>query len=335
MRTRIVPFVIIVVLVSGGRVLVQQAGQAQSSAEQSDPKSQQAASIKRLILKDGSFEPISKHEIKGKVVRYFSSERHEWEEIPYSLVDWPATERYARDTASVNQERGRQSSEAETRDRAEEEAKTPLVSAGLRLPFLGGVHLLDRFQDEAELNQLYQNGANINKNTAGNILRGAINPIASAKQTIELAGPHAQVQSHVSDPSIYVALDSSDDPAANYTPATANDHFRIVRCEEKDGKRVVGVINIAVYGKVKQNASYVDTKVEPVSGSWVRVRSTTPLQAGEYALVEILGKQGINTMVWDFGVNPSAPPNSNAKKEEAVRENQPVVLQKRNKSKEP
>src|SRR5690348_9729060 len=104
MRTRFLPIVIIMVSLLGGPVF-QQAGQAQSSAEQSDAKGQQAAVVKRLILKDGSFEPISKHEIKGTLVRYFSSERHEWEEMPYSLVDWPATERYARDSASVNQER--------------------------------------------------------------------------------------------------------------------------------------------------------------------------------------------------------------------------------------
>jgi len=126
-----------------------------------------------------------------------------------------------------------------------------------------------------------------------------------------------------------VALDSWDDPAANYTPETAKDHFRIVRCEEKKGNRIVWVANIAVYGKVNRHATYVETKVEPVSRNWVIVTPVTPLPPGEYALVELLGKQGINTFVWDFGVNASAPENADARKEEPARANEPPVLQKR------
>jgi hypothetical protein len=273
--------------------------------------------------------------VNGKLVRYFSSERHEWEEVPYSLVDWAATEKYAEEIDSERQVRRTQSAEADARDHAEEEARSPLVTPGLRLPESGGVFLLDRFEGKPELTQLHQNGANINKNMGGNILRGVINPIASTKQTIELTGLNAQMQSHVADPTIYVALDSGDDPSTAYTPQTAKDHFRFVRCEEKKGKRVVGVINIAVYGKVNQNAAYIETNVEPLVGNWVKITPAKPLPPGEYALIELLGKQGINTLVWDFGVNASAPANRNVRKEEPVRDNQPPVLQKRKKSEDP
>ena len=309
--------------------------EAGKKIENPDPNDQPQSAFKRLILKDGSSEPISKYEIKGNRVRYFSSQRHEWEEVPSSIVDWPATERHAKETASERQVRNTRSGEADAKERAEEEARTPLVAPGLRLPDIGGVFLRDSFKGKTELIQLRQNGANVNKNTAGNILRGVINPIASAKRTIELAGLHAPVQSHVGDPTIYVALDSGGDPAAAYTPETAKNHFRIVRCEEKKGNRVVGVINIAVYGKVNQDAAYVATKVEPVSGNWVKVTPATPMPPGEYALVELLGKEGINTAVWDFGVNASAPENANARKEEPVTADVPPVLQKRKKSTDP
>ena len=305
----------------------QQSRQPQPSADKPQSDGQQNK-IRRLILKDGSYELINQYRIKGDRVQYLSSERREWEEIPYSLVDWPATEKYAKEAAAGKQSLLRDLAETEAKERAEAEAQSPLVSPGIRLPAAGGVFLLDLFQGKPELNQLNQSGADINKNMGGNILRGIINPVASAKQMIELKGLHAVIQSHVADPSIYVSIDP-EDPSTDYTPETAKDHFRIVRCEEKKGNRVVGILNIAVYGKVKQDARYVEIKVEPVSGRWVKVSPAAPLPSGEYALVELLGKQEINTFVWDFGVNSAAPANTGAVKPQPEKANEPPVLLKR------
>src|SRR5580692_9905441 len=89
---------------------------------------------RRLILKDGSYQLVSKYEIKGDRVRYKSAERDEWEELPSSLVDWPATEKYEKDRAtSAIPEAATIDKETEA-DRAAELSHLPQVAPGLRLP---------------------------------------------------------------------------------------------------------------------------------------------------------------------------------------------------------
>ena len=83
--------------------------------------------------------------------------------------------------------------EEDALERGEEEDRTPLVAPGLRLPPTGGVFLLDTLNGQPELVQLSQNGADVNKNMPGNVLRGVINPVSSSKRTIELPGLHARI----------------------------------------------------------------------------------------------------------------------------------------------
>lgn len=72
---------------------------------------------------------------------------------------------------------------------------------------------------------------------------------------------------------------------------------------------MVGTIEIAVYGKVSQKANYIETRAEAVGSQWVKIMPAQPLDPGEYAVVEMLGKD-INLYVWDFGVHPTAPQNA-------------------------
>src|SRR6188508_833365 len=50
-----------------------------------------AATI-RLYLKDGTYHSVREYEKKGDRVRYFSTERGDWEEIPLELVDFTKTQ---------------------------------------------------------------------------------------------------------------------------------------------------------------------------------------------------------------------------------------------------
>ena len=77
-------------------------------------------------------------------------------------------------------------------DREAQEALSPQVVPGLSLPEEGGVFLLDTYESHPELVPLDQRGGAINKNMKGNILRSAVNPIASARQTVEVPGTFAR-----------------------------------------------------------------------------------------------------------------------------------------------
>ena len=288
---------------------------------------------RRLILKDGSYQLVTKYEVKGDRVRYFSAERDDWEELPTSLVDWPATEKYERDRAAGTSipEAAQLDKELE-QEREREEAQLPQVAPGLRLPEPSGVFLLDSFQGEPQLVEIQQTAGDVSRNTKANILRGAINPVAGVKQTVELDGAHAPTQAHVGVPSLYINIDESPAGAAtadaprNPVPQQPQqpqqaivpfDRFRMVRTDVKGGKRIVGGVKREVTGKISQEQHVVKTTITRVSGGWLKLTPTEPLLPGEYAVIEMMAKDGgrgseaMNLYLWDFGFNPKAPANTN------------------------
>ena len=266
---------------------------------------------KRLILKDGSYQPATKWEVQGDRVRYYSAERFEWEEVPSSMVDWPATEKWEKESAShhISEETKEVSAELEEARRAEA-ARTPTVAPGIKLPSQGGVFLLDEFRRQPQLVELVQSGGEVKKEMGRNVLRAAVNPLASMKQSIELPGTRAHVQSHETRPTIYADVDTDSDSTAR--PPDVAHRYRIVRLQTKKDSRVLGNLKIAMTGKVSQQESFIETVSEPFSSDWVKVTPTHDLPRGEYALAEMLGEKQINLYVWDFGIDPSAPANPGA-----------------------
>ena len=300
----------------------------------------------RLILKDGSYQSITKYEIQGDRVRYFSAERGEWEEVPKAMVDWDATQKYEQNrvTGAPIPEAVELDKELDA-ERQAAAARTPEVAPGLRLSDEGGVFLLDTYQNQPQLAEIQQSGSDVNRSTKSNILRAAINPLAGAKQTIELPGSHAKVQSHTEVPSLYVNVSGEGATADSNAAATGQvasdnppllpaERFKIIRVESKGNKRVAGAVKTAVTGKSKTDERFIAATVTPMTGGWIKIAPVDPLPPGEYAVAEMLGKDSINLYVWDFGVNPGAPANPFAIKPEPVeppKSNAPKELQKREK----
>jgi hypothetical protein len=148
------------------------------------------------------------------------------------------------------------------------------------------------------------------------------------------------MQIHAALPTIYINLDAGvDQDDSSKTPVAELpwDRFRIVHAQVKGDRRIVGAIKVAVFGKTSQEQEVIPADAEQLGQGWIKLTAKAPLPAGEYAVAELLGKQGMNSYVWDFGVHPDAPANMSVIKPETSEVKKPPQqpdetekLQKRN-----
>lgn len=336
--TRLLPMMLMVPLLAPVLLPGQEAGMAGTAQTQTVTR-------KRLILKDGSYQIVTKWQLKGKRVRYYSAEREEWEEVPNELVDWPATEKW-------NQEHGPGSSDAEGQavapstetpeqqqkeaaeidreaaaEKADQLARMPVVAPGLNLPDRGGIFVLDNFQGIPELIHLDQSAGNVNSDVNHNVLRAAIDSFHGAQEPVRLNGQAARVRLHVDDPALYVRLDTHNEQIAPESAFVVNTHgadavpdkndfsspdsrYAVVKVDVQPGERVIGALRISRAGRAVQSADIIPMKAEILPGKhWMKLTPQQPLPVGEYALMEILAPGMVNLDVWAFGVAPSAPEN--------------------------
>ncbi|MBW4027457.1 MAG: hypothetical protein HIU93_08650 [Acidobacteria bacterium] len=324
LRTRLVLILAVIALVAAAV-----SGRAQSANQ-------------RLILKDGSYQVVTRYQVVGERVRYISAERGgDWEEVPTDLVDWMATDKWNKahkpgaDQASDAQPQAPASENAadidkqEQQERADELARQPFVAPNLRLPDESGVWVMDTYKNTPELVRLEQSNGDVNRDTGHNVLRSAINPLGGAKEPIQIDGARSKVQLHVNLPEIYVSLDGGSNAAPdNAMPVDTHgasskqeknaysspaSRYAIVRVQPRKGVRVIGAVKISMLGKVSNSEDVVETSDQVLPGKhWMKVTPRQPLSFGEYALMELLAPGEVNMDVWDFGVDPTAPENKNS-----------------------
>ena len=287
----------------------------------------------RLVLKDGTYQVVTKYQKVGDRVRYYSAERGQWEELPQNLVDWAATEAWAKDHKPGAEPVSPAVPEAATIDQEEQHARarTPDVSPGLSLPDQDGVWALDTFHDQPELVGLAQNSASVDRQTGHNVLRSTLNPLGGIQQNVQIPGAESKVKLHVNDPAFYVSIVGVDDNEADSSAVTVdtrggaakeknsfnstNSQYAIVRVRSnfKKDYRVVSGIKIGVAGKVTQTDDVIPTTAQALPGNrWIRLTAKEPLTIGDYALMEVLGPGEVNLSVWDFRIDPQGPDNKNA-----------------------
>jgi hypothetical protein len=300
----------------------------------------------RLILKDGTFQVITKYEVKADRVRFYSSERGDWEEIPSALIDWPATETWNRqhrpgasseavpDTSDAAQSEAAKIDAEERAERNAENARIPVVAPGLRLPDENGLWVLDTFQGGTELVHVEQANGDLNRATEHSILRASIVSSAGARELIRIEGGSAKVQLHVPDPVFYISLDAPASSGADEPPSSAltvdthgageikdkNSHsspdsrYFILRMNSSHNLRTILASEIAQLTQPSRSEDITETVKEILPGArWMKLTPKTPLLIGEYALIEVLSPRDVNLDAWAFGLNPRARENKNVR----------------------
>ena len=297
----------------------------------------------RLILKDGTYQVITKYEVKGDRVRYYSAERDEWEEIPTSLIDWPATAKWNHDhapgatpdaTPGTNDPGQSEAAKIDAEERAErdaEAARIPVVAPGLRLPDETGVWGMDTYQDQPELVHVLQANGDLNRATEHSVVRANMVVSAGAKEAVRMEGARASTQFHVDDPVFYVSLDpppsaakeevsegalTVDTHGASSAVKDKNSHsspestYAILRVTSNRNLRTILAREVALLAQPGHPEDVVETTKQILPGGrWMKITPKMPLLIGEYALVEILSPREVNLDVWAFGVNPRAREN--------------------------
>jgi hypothetical protein len=301
----------------------------------------------RLFLKDGSYQLVTSYKVVGNVVRYASSERNgETEDVPLSMVDLPATERWKREHTPGRTVRDRPevlSPELE-KEESERRALTPEVAPDLRLPEEDSVLAFDTFRGTPELVPVPQVGSDLNKETAHAVLKTAINPASSAHRILDIPGFRSDIQLHVAEPVFYVRVGDDGTSArgsggaltvdthgasGRATPGagSAESGYVIERVDPRQDSRVVDSFRIWQLGSGKRQADVVEMKQETLPGGhWLKLTPEQPLDFGEYALIEVLSDHELNLNVWDFGVHADAKENVEAMRPEVRK---PAALERR------
>jgi hypothetical protein len=241
-----------------------------------------AATI-RLYLKDGTYHSVREYEKKADRVRYFSTERGDWEEIPLELVDLKKTESEIARAATERRE------EAKLSD-AEEQAERAQRRELERIPWEPGV-----FTVEGEkVTALKQAESKVVSNRRRSILKAMSPiPIVSGKATVEVDGVKSAYELARDRPEFYIRLG-------------AEERFAIIRLTPAKTSRIVQKWNIVPVSKeIVEETDVIETFKQQLMDGLYKIWPTKPLTPGEYAVVEYTEGKG-NIQVWDFTVTAPA-----------------------------
>jgi hypothetical protein len=236
----------------------------------------------RLYLKDGDYQIVREYQVQGDRVRYFTTERGDWEEIPVSLVDLDKTEK---ERAGHNEEAKKEAQQ----DAEEAEAMRALKREIASVPQDTGAYFtVDNVVKPLEASQY-----KVITNKTRQVVKVLVPvPLVPGKASVVIEGEHSKFIVHDDKPNFYFRPEREE-------------RFGIVRVAAKKGHRVVE--NISILPAVNEGIGERDDIAvfqQQLAENLYKVWPEKPIPPGEYAVVEFTDdlekKDDQQLMVWDF-----------------------------------
>jgi hypothetical protein len=238
----------------------------------------QAATV-RLYLKDGGYHNVREYKALEDRVRYYSTERGDWEEIPLELVDLKRTE------AEITRRAEERREEAAAFD-AEEKAERAQLREVERIPMESGVFIVEG----EKVVPIQQAESKVVNNKRRSILK-AITPIpmVAGKATVEVDGLKSAKVLTADRPEFYIRL-------------SAEERFAMVRLAPTKTSRIVQKWSIIPVSKeIIEETDIIETFKQQLGDGIYKIWPTKPLSPGEYAIVQYTEGKA-NIQVWDFSL---------------------------------
>lgn len=240
----------------------------------------------RLYLKDGTYQLAGEYQVLSDRVRYYSTERGEWEEIPLELVDLTRTKKEAADLENEVKAEAKAQSEEDAAERAEREEIE-------RVPVENGVY----FIHGDKLEPVKAAESKVVTNTKRTVLKVLSPlPLVSGKATLEIDGDTASFHVTQNRPEFYFRMSTEEQLAIiKLTP-------------KKGGKaRIVENISIVPVSKeVIEEQKPVPIFKRQVGDLLFKVWPEEAMEPGEYAVIEYtpveMSGKSVNLQVFDFSV---------------------------------
>jgi len=237
----------------------------------------------KLFMKDGDYHLIREYQVNGDRVRYYSTERGDWEEIPLALVDVQKTE------AQRNERKQEALKEAREEDE-EEQAERALRKEIESIPMNSGAY----FQVDNEIKPLPHPDYQVitdKKRSVVQLLSPV--PLVPGKASVVIQEEHSKFKVSESRPSFYLRL-------------AKEERFGIIRLTSKKNARVVENVAIVPVSKESvEERKQIDTFQQQLGNGLYKIWPEKTLEPGEYALVEYSDtgdKSDIELLIWDFAV---------------------------------
>ncbi len=237
----------------------------------------------RLYLKDGTYQMTNDYQVLQDRVRYYSTERSEWEEIPLEMIDLNRTKKEVADQqAAVKDEVKEQAAD----DKAERDAAKEIE----QVPQQPGVY----YVHGEKLDTMKAAESKLVGNKRRDVLKVLSPlPMITGRETLETDGESAEMRVTEPRPEFYFRLSNEES-------------FGIIKLTQKKGARIVERVEvIPVTKEVVEHRDEVATFKKQSGDMLYKIWPEKDLESGEYALVEFTETK-VNIQVWDFGVGAAS-----------------------------